>query len=294
MKTIFVCMKHFYKFIGCISLFIFACSDTDSTKPIQAIEAVTSSETIISSSSKAQPTSSSAQKDTAFAPVEVTHDTIISKVEISSKEEYKDPYFSSGIFCWSKECETECNSEWNSSSSVAIESSSSISIEITMSQAAEPIVTETQMIDGRDQQVYTLMRIGTLHWTVNNMKYKANSGVYCEWENSDMCEKYGMFYTYAAAKNACPPNWRLPTTAEVEAADKIVEHEWWTIGGRFKLTEAYEIEEYGLEKDQGFIWLTSDGTNNSWRVKNYSGDTAHELQSGSEQRAYNVRCVSEK
>ena len=78
---------------------------------------------------------------------------------------------------------------------------------------------------------------------------------------------------------------------EVDAADKTQPHEWWTVGGRFKIDNE-ESPEYGLAKEQGYIWIIQNGSNTSWRIKAYSGeDVEKAFQSSEGPRAYNVRCV---
>ena len=63
------------------------------------------------------------------------------------------------------------------------------------------------------------------------------------------------------------------------------------MGGRFKVADG-KVTEYGLENEQGYIWIQAEGENNSFRVKNYNDSDDHELQhSDGAERAYNVRCV---
>jgi len=286
-------------FVGVVGFFSACSSDADDIDEIVAPKAeITSSSgtSIATGSSGSTPTSANSTDSTVVIKDSTTvNDTIKTNIIISSTSEYDDPYFSSGVFCWSKECEEKWASTAPSSSSEA-KSSSSLSIEINMSSETPvyPTVTETQMIDMRDQQMYALVTIGSTHWMAENIKYKPeNKGVFCDNDGEDMCAKYGTFYTYSAAQSACPTGWRLPTAAEIEAADAAVEHEWWTIGGRFKIDgTSGEATEYGLEDEQGYIWIETEGEYNSWRVKNYDGDSVHDLQgSNGSERAYNVRCV---
>lgn len=285
----------FLGFVGVVSL-ISACSDDSSPAKVNDQE---QSEVSSSSIAGENPVPSEVSSSSGASPVSsatVTHDTVHTQVEIKlSSGNVSTPYYSSaGPFCWSAECEQQRPS---SSSAAPVASSSSFSIEVTMSSEAQvlPTVTETQMIDQRDQQMYSLQRIGGLHWMSQNLNYETKTGSYCKTSSSeDMCATYGRFYSYAGALKACPTGWRLPTQAEVEALDAAVDHEWWSIGGRFKLT-GDEATDYGLDEEQGYIWIQAEGEYSSFRVKNYSGDSPHEFQSGSiSERAYNVRCVSEQ
>lgn len=291
-------MKKITTVLGLMGVVCFfsACSSTSDDideilTPKAEIESSSSAKPAPGSSAGGQPTSAEPGK-VVINDSTIVHDTIKTQVIISSTSKYEDPYFSSGVFCWSKECEEK----WaNVSSSSAPKSSSSIAnIEINMSSEAPvyPTVTETQMIDKRDNSTYSLIRIGGVHWMTSNLKYKPKKGFFCEFDGTDYCKTYGTYYTYSAAMSACPTGWRLPTVSEINAADAAQDHEWWTIGGRFKLNSSGEVTDFGLAEDQGYIWIIAEGEYNSWRVKNYDGDTVHDLQGGSTtERAYNVRCV---
>ena len=256
-------------------------SSSNSNTPISSATAATSNS---SNSGASNPTSSGNQS--TDSPSDTVHKEVVIKSEL---DDYPDPYFSSGVFCWSEECEKE----WaGKSSASAPKSSSSMTIDIGMSVEAPvyPTVTETQMIDARDQSVYNLVRIGGVHWMNENLKYKPSSGVYCDHNGKDVCATYGGFYTYSRAQAVCPAGWRLPTQAEAEAANLEKGHDWWTIGGRFKLTSSGESDEYGLDGEQGYLWLAAGTENNAWRVENYSDKQIEEATSATD-RAFNVRCV---
>jgi hypothetical protein len=114
--------------------------------------------------------------------------------------------------------------------------------------------------------------------------------VYCDHNGEDVCATYGGFYTYSRAQAVCPAGWRLPTQAEAEAANLEKGHDWWTIGGRFKLTSSGESDGYGLDGEQGYLWLAAGTENNAWRVEDYSDKQIEEATSATD-RAFNVRCV---
>lgn len=297
-------MKKITTFLGCVGVvcLISGCSSNDDLEKIvlpnqpSAEVASSSSSNSPSSSATAAPGkssnsgSASTPASSGNSPIEAPIDTVHKEVVItSSPSDYPDPYFSSGIFCWTEECEKQ----WAGvSSASAPKSSSSITIDIGMSVEAPvyPTVTETQMIDARDQSVYNLVRIGGVHWMNENLKYKPSSGVYCDHNGEDVCATYGGFYTYSRAQAVCPAGWRLPTQAEVEAANLEKGHDWWTIGGRFKLTSSGESDGYGLDGEQGYLWLAAGTENNAWRVEDYTGKQIEEATSATD-RAFNVRCV---
>ena len=299
-------MKKITTFLGCVGVVCLfsGCSSNDDLEKIitpntPVAEVVPSSESkapvssanapvTTSSSSNAAPQSNPSAMSSGATVPDTVHKQVVIK---SSASSYPDPYFSSGIFCWTAECEVK----WAgvTSSSAAPKSSSSAVIDISMSVEApvEPTINGTSLIDNRDNQSYSLFTAGSVLWMASNIKYKTKSGSYCtEQDGKDVCATYGMFYTYAAAQSACPYGWRLPTEEEVEAARSVVEFEWWTIGGRFEISEEGKATSYSQAGEQGRLWLTA-GDHNSVRIENYSGKNFEYENANGTSRAYNVRCV---
>ena len=286
--------------LGVLAIFQ-GCSDSGSSplKPnaeeeTSAVSSSSEQGTVVSSSAKTESPNSSQSLTTSSSSAtgesisSVSTDTIKVVQYITDDGTLEDPYFSSGIFCWTANCEAE----YASSSSMA-ESSAAQQIVVTgsSSSAVPPTVTGNQMADNRNGKIYSLQTIAGTLWMAENLDYETSSGSYCSVSGGDdMCKTYGHYYTYAAAKRACPEGFRLPTEAEVEAADAEVAHEWWQVGGRFKLS-GDEATEFGMAEEQGYIWIAEGGSNDSFRVKNYSGDEEHAFQGGTSDRAYNVRCV---
>lgn len=78
--------------------------------------------------------------------------------------------------------------------------------------------------DERDGQSYDVVEIGGKTWMAENLNFdmaatgaSENSASFCPEGDSRNCSKYGRLYTWAAAQNACPMGWRLPTREEFES-----------------------------------------------------------------------------
>ncbi len=282
--------------LGVFSAFTACSSDT----PSAALE-VNEFPTSVSSTAVPETTYVDPGDSTVFRDSVINNDTTIHKpVYISaSSNVYDKPYMSSGeVFCWTEGC--EANYPRSSSSTEQAPQSSSdvgggaITIEVQKEDPAK--VEGNKMTDVRDNKTYTVETVAGRLWMSENIKRESPTGSYCttNGDDKDVCDLYGTFYTYAAASSyACPGGWRLPTVDEVQAAAAAKDTTWWTVGGRFKIEG--DNASYGLEKEQGYIWVESNGEFNSWRIEDYTDKHTLQLQSGSaSERAYNVRCIQKK
>ena len=289
-------MKRIILKMGVLGVFclVAGCSDDGSTSPLQPIA---DNDTEVSSSDKAVESSSSSAKSSdksssSESKGSTPKDTVIHEkvIVVDTAAVATSTYISSGVFCWNAGCEKD----FPESSSSAPKSSEE-KIVFTESSASNdpPTIEGNTMKDNRDDKVYKIQSIGGKLWMAENLNYETSNSFFSLEGGEDHCAKYGRYYVYASAQRACPNGWRIPTVAEVNAADAEVPHEWWSVGGRFKLADG-NVTEFGLENEQGYIWIQAEGENNSFRVKNYNDSDDHELQhSDGAERAYNVRCVQE-
>ncbi len=82
-----------------------------------------------------------------------------------------------------------------------------------------PCGVRTNLRDGRDQNVYNIVEIGSQCWMAESLKHEA-TGSWCYNNSLVNCTKYGRLYSFATAKNACPTGWRLPTDSDFKKLEK--------------------------------------------------------------------------
>jgi len=96
----------------------------------------------------------------------------------------------------------------------------------------------TQICDTRDNQPYRIVTIGTQTWFAENLNYASNNS-YCYNNSADNCAKYGRFYTWGAAKSACPAGWHLPSIDEWMTLINVVKETYSASGIALKSTTGW-------------------------------------------------------
>lgn len=166
----------------------------------------------------------------------------------------------------------------------------------------EPALKKRQyetFIDTRDNRSYKKVEIGSQTWMAENLKFKTESSL-CFNNDESRCDEYGRYYSRSEAQTVCPAGWHLPDTTEfrtlLESAGKVeplLSYYVWPDSGVLTDDSGYNILPAGRcivsgssEKEReiscdeyyydgrytvrgAFLWTST----NSLKVMNEYGDT---------------------
>lgn len=288
-------MKHSLYLLGIVGLVstFWACTAEDAAPPIPVNRGISE----VSSSSPAieQPTSSNIEQKTndnqqAEEPKDngkksgednntpakkdtVNMDSTVVIKTVNDGSEFEDPYFSSGIFCWTEGCEEwvtsssklSSSSKAKSSSSAPKSSNSTPKSSSSKAKSSSSVYDGTTIADPRDENVkYRVRSIAGNTWMDDNVNYDV-LGSKCYKDDESYCEKYGRLYNAEGAENACPEGWRLPNREDFEKAMSTPNFIW-LYTGRIKKEPDNKSYNHDFLDEMGFLWV--DGETKS-SDKNY-------------------------
>ena len=198
-----------------------------------------------------------------------------------------------------------------SSSSVAPLSSSS-AVQSSSCEALSVVdpasVVKGNFSDSRDGKTYKTVVIGSQLWMAENLNFEtANS--YCHEEKVSNCEKYGRYYTWNAAMEACPSGWHLPTWAEFDvlisavggaevAGNMLKSASGWYNDDNGSDSYGFSIlpagEQSGGEGRLAHFWSSTEFSDSYASYMSFSSDKNYVsvYNNSKEERKY-VRCVKD-
>ena len=167
-------------------------------------------------------------------------------------------------------------------------------------------------MDLRDNHIYRITTVGTQVWFAQNLNYRGNGiDAVCYGFMDGYCNVYGAFYTWEAAREACPPGWHLPDTTELrtlidfaggeEAAPiKLSATEIWSFAN---MTDDYgfslipspvilsEYSEVTDDKKTAELWSSTPGETNSYIL--YVDKRIARVSSLNQKWRLPVRCIKD-
>ncbi|MCL2184126.1 MAG: hypothetical protein FWB85_11735 [Chitinispirillia bacterium] len=160
------------------------------------------------------------------------------------------------------------------------------------------------LIDTRDGRRYRTTVIGQFTWMAENLDYAAADS-WCYGGDNANCAKYGRLYTKAAASNACPAGWQLPTQFQwnnltaaaggAANAARTLKSTAWDGTDNFGFTALP-----GGYRDRAHvrIFVDMETAGRWWTAAGYlsmqSGANNATENSGAPAHEYSVRCVQER
>jgi uncharacterized protein (TIGR02145 family) len=169
--------------------------------------------------------------------------------------------------------------------------------------------------DSRDSKSYNWVKIGEQIWMTQDLNYDipGNSSDVCYENNAENCANYGRLYTFADAKNVCPPGWDLPKKNEWQmlidnvgglevAGEKLKANN--TTNNKWNGTNDYNFNAlpaglqyangtFGYINNKGIWWGSSGNTEyfEDHFTLNPNDKKAYIEKCGTPQNKHSVRCI---
>jgi uncharacterized protein (TIGR02145 family) len=153
--------------------------------------------------------------------------------------------------------------------------------------------------DPRDGRVYRVVRMGPRLWFAENLKL-AVPGSYCYDDRALNCGRYGRLYQWAAAMQACPNGWHLPTEEEWQSVEDTIDGTIAPLlqGGStgFDILMAGARSTNGSYQDLGtnFYFWSSTTLGDRARLRWNLTDAGLQIATDVKTEAYSVRCVQDR
>jgi uncharacterized protein (TIGR02145 family) len=168
--------------------------------------------------------------------------------------------------------------------------------------------------DSRDGKTYKKITVGKQTWMAENLNY-VTSGSRCYNGDASNCAKYGILYSWADAKTACPAGWHLPTADEWTILENSVGGRE-TAGSKLKSLEGWKdngngTDEYGfsvLPGGQGnrhgyfssvgrfgYMWTATEIDGSKAWSQNFDGDGRKSVRRDDDDKnnLASVRCLKD-
>lgn len=142
------------------------------------------------------------------------------------------------------------------------------------------------LIDNRDGERYTTVKIGGRVWMAENLKFRLPES-YCYDNDTQNCERYGRLYTWNAAKKACPDGWSLPMGDDLNYQDFNL-NSFRVIDGGYYV----DGERYIDLGNRAFFWLGDDKGSDRADAMSFRGQNLETFAfQGRKANGYSVRCI---
>lgn len=164
------------------------------------------------------------------------------------------------------------------------------------------------IIDPRDEQRYTAVKIGSYVWMTKNLNY--DPGIFQDsWCND--CKIYGRLYGWETAKEACPDGWHLPSRMEwndlirtagyagrlrsAKWSNGADDFEFAALPGGYLFSSGLMGSNFHKTGEAGYWWTSTDDGDGT-AIGKYMGADYDDIPEWSQRKTqgFSVRCVQDR